>query len=399
MPPFSPKAPAANPPWQPVSRSAASPHDRLDTLIAQSREWLFEHTVQILIAAAIGTMIVLALLGIKSLGARLCRKATAPADWRMVIGRVLAQTRFLFTVVLAAELVSGFADAPLAVAHTIRFLFVIAFALQAALWARELILGLVEHRAAQGEADHSALGSALGIIRLLVTVALFAIAIVLILDNLGVNVTGLIAGLGIGGIAIGLAAQGIFSDLFAALAILFDRPFRRGDPIQFDKTAGTVEAIGLKTTRLRALTGEEVIISNANLLNKELHNMARLDRRRIVLTLGVTYQTPPDMLERIPEMVRAIVEGYEKCTVVRIGLTGFGASSLDFELQFDVHSERYDEVFDVRGKICIAILRAFDRAGIDFAYPTQTTLTAAPDGRIIMPYPEAAPAAPGGGRN
>ena len=397
---FKVKTPAATPhaPSQPISHSAASLQERFDTLVEQSRDWLFEHTLQILIAAAIGTVIVMALLGIKSLGLRLCRKATSMSDWRMVIGRVLAQTRFLFTVVLAAELVGGFADAPAAVAQTIRFLFVIGLSLQAALWARELILGLVEHRAAHGEADHSALGSALGIIRLLVTIALFAVAIILILDNLGVNVTGLIAGLGIGGIAIGLAAQGIFSDLFAALAILFDRPFRRGDSIQYDKTSGTVEAIGLKTTRLRALTGEEVIISNANLLNKELHNMARLDRRRIVLTLGVIYQTPTDTLEQIPEMVRAIVEGHDKCTVVRIGMTGFGASSLDFELQFDVHSEQYNEVFDTRGKVCLAILAAFNREGIEFAYPTQTSFTAAPDGRAIMPYPEvdaaAQPAAP-----
>ena len=375
---------------QPIFRSAVPLQEHFNLLVAESHGWLMDNTLRILVAAAIGSVIVMALLGVKALGVRLCGKAVAITDWRMVVGRVLARTRVPFMVVLAAELVGGFADAPQAVTQTIRFLFVIGFAVQAALWARELILGLVEHRAAHGEADHSALGSALGIIRLLVTIALFAIAAILILDNLGVNVTGLIAGLGVGGIAIGLAAQGIFQDLFAALSILFDRPFRQGDSIQFDKTSGTVEAIGLKTTRLRALTGEEVIISNANLLNKELHNMARLDRRRIVLALGVTYQTPPEILEKIPEIVRVIVESHDKCTMVQIGLTGFGASSLDFELQFDVHSRRYDEVFDTRGKVCVAILSAFNRAGIDFAYPTQTSFTAARDGRIIMPYAEPA---------
>src|SRR3546814_7967353 len=124
----------------------------------------------------------------------------------------------------------------------------------------------MQHRVGT-EDESSTRGSAIGIIRLLVTIALFAIAIILILDNLGVNVTGLIAGLGIGGIAIGLAAQGIFSDLFAALSIIFDRPFRRGDEITFDQTNGTVEPIGLKTTRIRPLGGEEVVKSNANLLN------------------------------------------------------------------------------------------------------------------------------------
>jgi small-conductance mechanosensitive channel len=382
---FSVKAkPAAVRPTEVV----ASMQTRAETFVDQSTNWLTQHSLQILVAVAVGAIIVAALLGAKHLGLRLCRENRSGADWRTIIGRVIGRTSFWFMVVLAAQLVSGYAYAPAVVASTIRFLFVIAVALQAALWARELILGLVEHRAARGEADHSALGSAMGIIRLLVTVALFAVAIILILDNLGVNVTGLVAGLGIGGIAIGLAAQGIFSDLFAALAILFDRPFRRGDAIRWDTTSGNVEAIGLKTTRVRALTGEEVVISNANLLNKELHNMARLDRRRLVHKLGVTYQTPPETCAKIPEMLRAIVEGHDKCTVVRCGMTGFGASSLDFELQFDVHSNVYDEVFETQSRVLIAILRAFNTAGIEFAYPTQTTFTAAPDGRLVMPYAE-----------
>jgi len=369
----------------------ASMQTRAETFVDQSLEWLGQHSLQILVAIAIAAVIVAALLGAKHLGMRLCRDNRTSADWRTVIGRVIARTSFWFMVVLAAQLVAGYAYAPDVVAHTIRFLFVIGLALQAALWARELILGLVEHRATRGGADHSALGSAMGIIRLLVTFALFAVATILILDNLGVNVTGLVAGLGIGGIAIGLAAQGIFSDLFAALAILFDRPFRRGDSIRWDTTSGSVEAIGLKTTRVRALTGEEVVISNANLLNKELHNMARLDRRRLVHKLGVTYATTPETCANIPEMLRAIVEGHDKCTVVRCGMTGFGASSLDFELQFDVHSNVYDEVFSTQSRVLIAILKAFNEAGIEFAFPTQTTFTAAPDGRLIMPYAEHTP--------
>ena len=237
--------------------------------------------------------------------------------------------------------------------------------------------------------EHSTLGSAYGIIRLLVSIALFAIAAILILHNLGVNVTGLVAGLGIGGIAIGLAAQGIFSDLFAALAILFDRPFRRGDIIKWDNTVGTVEAIGLKTTRVRAQTGEEVVIANANLLGKELHNLARLDRRRVILPFGLIYQTPPEVCAAIPEMVRGVVESCEGCKLVRCGMTGFGASSLDYELQFDVHTEELKAVFVAQSTVAIAMLKAFNEAGIEFAYPTQTSFTAAPDGRLVMPYPDA----------
>ena len=372
-----------------AAEAAVTFQRHLQDLWDQSLIWISQNSLRILIAVAIGALIVLALFGVKALGMRLCHGDRAGAHWRTVIGRVLAQTRFLFMVVLAGELVIGYADAPDSVRSTIRFLWVIGFTLQAALWARELILGLVEHRAGADGLEHSTLGSAFGIIRLLVSIALFAIAGVLILDNLGVNVTGLVAGLGIGGIAIGLAAQGIFADLFAALAILFDRPFRRGDIIKWDATVGTVEAIGLKTTRVRAQTGEEVVISNTNLLNKELHNLARLDRRRVILPFGLAYQTPPEVCAGIPELVRGIVESCEGCQLVRCGMTGFGASSLNYELQFDVHSDELKAVFNAQSTVAIAMLEAFNEAGIAFAYPTQTSFTAAPDGRLIMPYASA----------
>jgi small-conductance mechanosensitive channel len=245
---------------------------------------------------------------------------------------------------------------------------------------------VIEHRAG-GVEESSSLGSAVGIIRLLVTIAIFVIAMVVVLDNLGVNVTGLIAGLGIGGIAIGLAAQGIFADLFAALAILFDKPFRRGDSIRWDTTSGTVEQIGLKSTRVRAITGEEVIVSNKNLLDKELHNMARLNRRRILQAFGLVYRTSPETCARIPDIVKEVVNACDRCSFLRCGMTGYGASSLDFAFEFDVKSEVWQKVFDARSQVLIALLQRFKAEGIEFAYPTQTSFTAAPDGTLIMPYP------------
>jgi len=349
--------------------------------------WLDNHSLQIVIAVAIATGIFFALVGLRRLGLKLCDKEDQ-TGWRTVIGRAVSRTGTFFMVMVSAKLVSGYAQTPDVVARTINFLFTVSTVFQAAIWAREIVLGVIEHRAGADTHRAEALGSAMGIIRLLVTVVLFAVAIIVVLDNLGVNVTGLVAGLGIGGIAIGLAAQGIFSDLFAALSILFDKPFRRGDAIKWDTTSGTVEQIGLKTTRVRAITGEEVIISNANLLNKELHNMARLHRRRHVLTIGVTYQTPPEICAAIPAMIKEIVEARPKCQLIRCGMTAFSPSSLDYEVQFDVLSENYDEVFDARSTVCIAILQRFNTEGIAFAYPTQTSFTAAPDGGLIMPYPD-----------
>jgi small-conductance mechanosensitive channel len=356
-------------------------------LWADTLAWLTDHTLQILLGTAAATLIVLVLLGAKWLGMRICRTDDAKVSWRAVIGRVLASTRLWFMIALAARLVAGYAQAPEAVAATIAVFFVLAMTLQVALWAREIILGVVEHRAGAVE-ESSGLGSAVGLIRVLISVAIFIIAMVVVLDNLGVNVTGLIAGLGIGGIAIGLAAQGIFADLFAALAIIFDKPFRRGDSIRWDTTSGTVENIGLKSTRVRALTGEEVVISNTNLLGKELHNMARLNRRRILQSFGIVYQTPPEVCARIPAIVKEVIDGVEKCTFLRCGMTGYGASSLDFAFEFDVKSEIWQKVFDARSQVLIAILQRFKEEGIAFAYPTQTSFTAAPDGTLVMPYAE-----------
>jgi small-conductance mechanosensitive channel len=372
------------------SAPATLPDVDVEKSIAQlwhdSMVWLDNHSLQILIAAAIATGVFFLLVGLRRLGMKLCNKEDH-TGWLSVIGRAISRTGTFFMIMVSARLVSGYAQTPDMVARTITFLFTVSAVFQAAIWAREIVLGVIEHRAGTDAHRAEALGSAMGIIRLLVTVVLFAVAIIVVLDNLGVNVTGLVAGLGIGGIAIGLAAQGIFSDLFAALSILFDKPFRRGDAIKWDTTSGTVEQIGLKTTRVRAISGEEVVISNANLLNKELHNMARLHRRRHVLTIGVTYQTPPDVCAEIPAMIRAIVEAHPKCQMIRCGMTGFGASSLDYEAQFDVLSENYDEVFEARSKVCIDILQRFNAEGIEFAYPTQTSFTAAPDGTLIMPYP------------
>jgi small-conductance mechanosensitive channel len=283
-------------------------------------------------------------------------------------------------------LVAEHAETPPAILQAINFLFVIAATIQAAIWAREFILGYIQHRAGVDD-EHSTLSSAMGIVRLLVTVALFAVAIVVILDNLGVNVTGLIAGLGIGGIAIGLAAQGIFSDLFAALSIIFDRPFRRGDTITFGTFTGTVEKIGLKSTRIRALNGEQVVVSNTNLLNMQLQNFAPLQQRRAVMLFGVTYQIEPDLAARIGQELKAIVERQPDASFDRCHAFQFGASSIDYELVFHVQGSDFTVFADVRQAVMVEMMRRFAELGVDFAYPTQVSFTAAPDGRMVMPYP------------
>ena len=362
-------------------------HSQLRDLFDSSITWLQTNWMQILIAAGIGAVIVVGLHFVRNLGNRLCQQDRRLGGWGMVFGRAVVRTNKFFIVMLAAKLVVGYADAPAALATTITFLFTVAVVFQAAIWAREIILGSVEHRTSRENYNGEALVSAMGLIRLLVTFVLFAIALIVVLDNLGVNVTGLVAGLGVGGIAIGLAAQGIFADLFAALAIIFDRPFRRGDAVTYDTTSGTVEEIGLKSTRIRGLNGEERIISNKNLLDKEIQNNTRRERRRIKFAIGVVYQTAPEVCLSLPAMLQEIVEAHEM-VFVRAGFVNFGASSLDFEVEFDTPLPDFQHAYDARHAVGLAILKRFNDEKIEIAYPTQTTFTAAPDGRMVMPYPQ-----------
>ncbi|TFI59034.1 mechanosensitive ion channel family protein [Sphingomonas parva] len=372
-----------------VSEAAQNLSQTTGNLANEASSWISNNAVDILIAGTVGLLIALALFGVRALGARLVRRMTTregEAHWPVIFARVVVQTKGYFIVLSAFELVAEHAETPPAILGAIHFLFVIAAAIQAAIWGRELILGYVQHRAGVDD-EHSTLSSAMGIVRLLVTVALFAIAIIVILDNLGVNVTGLVAGLGIGGIAIGLAAQGIFSDLFAALSIIFDRPFRRGDTITFATFTGTVEKIGLKSTRIRALNGEQIVVSNTELLKTQLQNWAKLERRRAVMVFGITYQTPPDTIAQIGSELKAIVERQPLAAFDRAHAFQFGASSIDFEFIFHVDAADMAVFMAVREAIMIAMMRRFAEMGVEFAYPTQVTFTAAPDGKLVMPYP------------
>ena len=361
---------------------------RWDGLVA----WLQANSESLLIGTLVAVVLVAVMLVLRHIGERVTTADPDYRSWKSVIGRVLAKTSLAFMVIAALEIVTTYAEPPRRIARLADILFIVAFAIQGAVWARELILGVIGRRVGE-EPGETTLGNAMSVIRVLVSIALFAIAFIVILDNLGVNVTALVAGLGIGGIAIGLAAQGIFSDLFAALAILFDRPFRRGDTIRYDNSVGTVERIGLKTTRMRSITGEQMIMANTKLLEREIHNLAEGRNRRTTINFGLTYQTPLDTLERVPELARAAVEARKGCKFVRCTLSALAPSSLDHELLFDIASLDPDAIAASRSAVMMSLLKIFADEGVTFAYPTQTTFTAAPDGTLVMPYaPPAAPA-------
>ena len=353
--------------------------------------WVQGNVFELSVAIGMAIIVFIALSWLKRIASKIARESEHRAHVKSIVARTLARTSKFFRVMVSIELVNQIANAPAALTHAIDILFTIAIVVQVAIWLREIILGMIERRAGEGLHEHETLQSAMVLIRLLVSFALFAVAAIVILDNLGVNVTGLVAGLGVGGIAIGLAAQGIFSDLFAAISIIFDKPFRRGDTVSYDNTVARVEVIGMKSTRLRALTGEEKIISNSKLLEKEITNNTLTLYRRVTFVLTLVYQTPPALAKRIPEILREVVES-NGAQFIRAGFNNFAASSLDFHLVFDIESDDVEVMFQARHDIGIAIIDRFAREGISFAYPTQTTFTAAPDGHMVMPYAPPAPA-------
>lgn len=333
-----------------------------------------------------GGLVLVALLLLRLLIGFAARRLTAVSERTRtslddLIARLLTKTKLLFLFLIAVFLASLTLDLPALVALILRRVAMIALVLQGAIWTTEGVNFLLNrYRLERLEEDASAVTTmtALGFVA---KVAVWTIALLLILDNFGIEVTALVTGLGIGGIAVALAVQSILGDLFASLAIVLDKPFVIGDFLKVDEYLGNVEYIGLKTTRIRSLSGEQVILSNSDLLSSRVRNFGRMYERRVVFTIGVTYQTPRQKLERIPEILREAVEGQESTRLDRTHWKGYGDSSLDFETVYFVTAPEYVLYMDIQQAINLAIHRRFEEEGIEFAYPTRTVFVHRAEGR------------------
>jgi len=249
----------------------------------------------------------------------------------------------------------------------------IGFFVQIGLWLSTLTAELVDNSRRKAMSNNSAAATSLSAVGFVGKLIVWAIVLLLALDNLGIDVTALVAGLGVGGIAVALAVQNVLGDLFASLAIIIDKPFELGDFIIVDDYMGSVEHIGLKTTRVRSLGGEQIIFSNADLLGARVRNYKRMLERRIVFAFGVTYQTPPEQLRNIPGIVKEALDGCEEqARLDRAHFFKFGDSSLDFEVVYWMKTPDYNAYMDVQQKINLFLMERFASLEIDFAYPTRT---------------------------
>lgn len=205
---------------------------------------------------------------------------------------------------------------------------------------------------------------------------IWSVGFVFVLSNLGVNISALVAGIGIGGIAVALAAQAVLADAFSAFSIFLDKPFEIGDFIIVDDYLGTVEHIGIKTTRIRSLSGEQLIFPNSNLTNSRVKNYKRMDTRRILFKIGIVYQTPIEKVRRIPEMVRLIFSKINGVRLDRVHFGSFGDFALVYEIVYYVLSADYNIYMDKQQEINLALMEEFEKEKISFAYPTQTLYVA-----------------------
>ena len=286
------------------------------------------------------------------------------------IADVLAHTKFIFIFILAAYLGLQYLHLDPKPVSFLTHAAVIALLLQIAVWSnRAIVLWLTQYTARHRDSQSAGASTLLGFIA---RPALWAVILLMILDNLGFNITALVAGLGIGGIAVALALQTILGDIFASLSIAMDKPFIVGDFIIVNEYMGTVEYIGIKTTRLRSLSGEQLIISNADLLKICIRNYKRMQERRILFNFGIVYQTPLDKIKQIPSMVRNIIEAQGKTRFDRAHFKQYGDSSLNFEVVYYVLDPDYNQYMNTQQNINLELFKLFQQEGIEFAYPTQT---------------------------
>lgn len=253
----------------------------------------------------------------------------------------------------------------------VHWLFIAACVYQAGVWGNGVVSYLIARRRAAPDFD-GGMATTLGALGFGVRVLLWSALILLGLQNAGVNVSAALTGLGIGGVAVALAVQNILSDIFASVAIVLDRPFVIGDFIIVGDLLGTVEHIGLKTTRLRSLYGEQLVLSNAQLLQSSIKNYKRMQERRVTFGFGVTYQTPRSTVAAIPGLIRSAIEQQDDVRFDRAHFKEFGDSALVFEVVYYVLSPDYNRYMDIQQAINLELMEQFEREEIEFAHPIRT---------------------------
>jgi small-conductance mechanosensitive channel len=305
----------------------------------------------------------------------------------VVVG-MLASTRFLFIFILAAYICTALVDLTAARQLAAFRVVIIALLVQSALWGDKGIRMWLAHCLERARVEDAASTTSTAALGFVSRAVLWVVITLMILDNLGFNIATLVASLGIGGIAVALALQNILGDIFASLSIVLDKPFEVGDFIVVDDVSGTVEFVGLKTTRLRSLSGEQIVFANADMLRSRIRNYKHMQERRALFAFGVTYQTTEAQLREIPNMVREAVTENLLARFDRAHFKSYGDSSLDFEAVYYLTVPEYAIFMDTQQAINLTLFARFAKEKIEFAYPSRTVFVvnqdAQPAGKLDM---------------
>jgi small-conductance mechanosensitive channel len=294
-----------------------------------------------------------------------------------LVAYLIGNTRqFLFAAIALYAAQAGL-TLPDKIQHIVANIVLILILLQVGLWAGRAVRFYMEMKELERGADQVFAGS-LDIINFVARMLIWSLLSLVALDNLGVNITALLAGLGVGGVAVALALQNVLGDLFASLSIALDKPFVVGDTLVLDTFTGKVERIGIKTTRLRSDTGEQIILSNADILKSRVRNFGRAQEQRALATIRVTYETPTDTLQRIPRLLESIVREQPNARFERCHLKTLGDSALHFELSYFVQQPSQNPLLDLQQAVNFRIIDEFRRLGVEFDYPTQRVILARP---------------------
>ncbi|MHB1223201.1 MAG: mechanosensitive ion channel family protein [Gemmatimonadaceae bacterium] len=338
------------------------------------RNWLIAAVV---FAATLGALMLVRWLVVRKLATLADRTRTHLDEYVVAL---LRHTRYGFLVLLALAPALAVLVLPERISDLVTPLFRLVVIIQVGLWIGELVTLHLQNLTTRRAATDVASVTTIRAIGLLVRLLLWMVIFLLVLKNFGVDVTALLTTLGIAGIAAALAVQNILGDLLASLSIVLDKPFVVGDFIVVDQYSGTVEEIGLKTTRIRSLSGERLVFSNADLLRSRIRNYRDMTRRRIVFSFGVEYGTSRDVLERIPEVVRDTITAIEQTSFDRCHFQKFGDSSLDFETVYFVLVPDYNRYMDIQQRINLELYDRLTALGTGFAFPTRTLIVESGEG-------------------
>lgn len=291
---------------------------------------------------------------------------TSSARFTSVVAEMLSRTSQLLLIAMSLLIGLKFAELPLRWESAMSHGWFIALAVQMALWLDTAVHLWMDSLTRDGKARNPVTTTIIGI---MLRIVVWTMMLLSILANLGVDITAMVASLGVGGIAIALAVQTLLSDVFASLSIGIDKPFEIGDFVVFGDIAGTIEHIGLKTTRIRSLSGEQVVCANADLLRQTIHNYKRMNTRRIVFKFGISYRTPADKLRAVSQLVRDIIEGIELAKFDRAHFFAFDVSQLTYEVVYIMQTADYNAYMDVQEEINLRLLEGVHELEVDFAHP------------------------------